>query len=565
MSVRQPCIQKVDIFCNVCGKFETQSNRRGISDSIKSKYLEVYKTPMKNLDKPWVPKSICNTCRLNLTQWNDKKGDVIIEPAVWHEPINHDEDCYFCAWDINGCNKRKKNNITYPEVRSVTPAKKGRIEKFQEEETHSSTIEQMHVDEFQENYDNDSFGNTAEHMFYNQDELDDLVRDLNLPKDKSELLASRLKEKNLLLPGTKITVYRKRDNQFLKYFATAESVVFCIDITGLINTYEINLYEPDDWRLFLDGCLRSLKAVLLHNGNTYAAVPIAHSTVLKESYESLKFLLEKINYNLHKWLVCGDFKMINLLVGLQSGNIKYPCYLCLWDSRDREKHWVKKVWEKRSKWEIGTYNVVYKKLVDVEKILIPPLHIKLGLMKQFVKALNTNSKCFKYIRSQFPHLSDAKVQEGIFVGPDIRKLMQDDNFVTTMSLKEKNAWQSFKAVVQNFLGNKRAPDYQNLVSNMLTNFKKLGCLMSLKLHFLFSHLEKFPENVGAFSEEMGERFHQDFKEHEIHYQGKWNERMIADYCWTLKRSDTSTHHRRKTLTRSFQLKRDRFNKQLEDS
>jgi hypothetical protein len=38
--------------------------------------------------------------------------------------------------------------------------------------------------------------------------------------------------------------------------------------------------------------------------------------------------------------------------------------------------------------------------------------------------------------------------------------------------------------------------------------------MSLKLHFLNAHLDYFPENLGAVSEELGERFHQDIKEME---------------------------------------------------
>jgi hypothetical protein len=35
--------------------------------------------------------------------------------------------------------------------------------------------------------------------------------------------------------------------------------------------------------------------------------------------------------------------------------------------------------------------------------------------------------------------------------------------------------------------------------------------MSLKVHFLNAHLDYFPENLGAVSEEQGERFHQDIK------------------------------------------------------
>lgn len=45
--------------------------------------------------------------------------------------------------------------------------------------------------------------------FFDQNGLNDLIRNLNLPKDASKLLTSRLKERNLLLRGTKITAYRK--------------------------------------------------------------------------------------------------------------------------------------------------------------------------------------------------------------------------------------------------------------------------------------------------------------------------------------------------------------------
>ena len=40
-------------------------------------------------------------------------------------------------------------------------------------------------------------------------------------------------------------------------------------------------------------------------------------------------------------------------------------------------------------------------MIGCHKILLPPLHIKLGLMKQFVKALDQESKAFKYINLIF--------------------------------------------------------------------------------------------------------------------------------------------------------------------
>ena len=59
--------------------------------------------------------------------------------------------------------------------------------------------------------------------------------------------------------------------------------------------------------------------------------------------------------------------------------------------------------------------------------------------------------------------------------------------------------------------------------------------MSAKVHYLHSHLDFFPANLGHMSEEQGERFHQYIKTMETRNQGRWNCSMIADYCWSLKR------------------------------
>jgi len=62
---------------------------------------------------------------------------------------------------------------------------------------------------------------------------------------------------------------------------------------------------------------------------------------------NVKIVFEKINYSEHQWLICGDLKIIGIILGMQSGNIKFPCFLCLFDSRDRENHYTKKEWPKR--------------------------------------------------------------------------------------------------------------------------------------------------------------------------------------------------------------------------
>jgi hypothetical protein len=97
-----------------------------------------------------------------------------------------------------------------------------------------------------------------------------------------------------------------------------------------------------------------------------------------------------------------------------------------------------------------------------------------------------------------------------------------------MTEVEREAWIAFRSVVTKFLGSNKGSDYVIIVANMLEEFKVLGCLMSLKIHFLNSHLDFFPENLGAESEEQGERFHQDIKEMERRYQDRGNVNMIGD-------------------------------------
>ena len=87
---------------------------------------------------------------------------------------------------------------------------------------------------------------------------------------------------------------------------------------------------------------------------------------------------------------------------------------------------------------------------------------------------------------------------------------------------ESEAWKAFVLVVKNFLGNNKTSNYEKLINNMIYAFKNLGCNMSIKMHYLFSHIDRLPENLGAMSDEQGERFHQDIKEMETRYQGRWD-------------------------------------------
>ena len=102
-------------------------------------------------------------------------------------------------------------------------------------------------------------------------------------------------------------------------------------------------------------------------------------------------------------------------------------------------------------------------------------------------------------------MSVEKVKEGVFIGPQIRKLSKDPQFLSTMTDVEKKAWLSFSEVVSKFLGNIMVSDSQNIVENMLAYFEALGCRLSLKVHFLHAHLDYFQQNLGDMSKEHEEQ------------------------------------------------------------
>ena len=244
--------------------------------------------------------------------------------------------------------------------------------------------------------------------YSNQKDLNDLIRDLGLTKSNAELLTSRPKQWNLLDVSVQNAEPRKRHQNFSSFFIMQNAICFCNNVSGLF--YSIGIPGiPSEWRLFFDSSSKSLKAVLLQNGNKYPSLPLAHSVHLKETYENVKTMLNVFNYDRCNWEVIGDFKMITFLMEMLGGFTKYLCYLFLWDSRDTKAHYQKQVWPKREEFVVGEKNAKNIQLINPKKVLLPPLHIKLCLIKQFVKALDKDGAAFKHLQNLFPKLSEAKV------------------------------------------------------------------------------------------------------------------------------------------------------------
>ena len=168
-----------------------------------------------------------------------------------------------------------------------------------------------------------------------------------------------------------------------------------------------------------------------------------------------------------------------------------------------------------------------------------------------MKALDKASDFFSYIAKTFPGLSMKKLKESIFHGSQIRKLMQDQTFTARMTVAERATWCSYVPVIREFLGNTKACKYRNFVDMTLQNFQILGARMSIKLNYLFSYLDYFPENLGnkkrGTKAEVPSRHLGDGRK----IQGRWDSHMMADYCCTSIRDCTEQIHSRKSYKQTF--------------
>ena len=266
----------------------------------------------------------------------------------------------------------------------------------------------------------------------------------------------------------------------------------------------------------------------------------------------MKMLLLKINCHAHCWSICSDFKVIAILLGLQTEYTKYCSFLYCWDSHARDKNYTARVWSGRDSFEPGQRNVAEDLPVDTKIVILPPPHIRLGIVKNFVKAIVRNGNSLGYLKLKFPKLSEAKIKKGGFTGPQIRELMKDSEFYECLSSEERKACLSAMNVIRNFFRNRKSKHYKRYVNKMLTQFHGLNVNTSLKINFLHSHLDFFPGKLGSVSDEHGERFHQDIATIERRYQSKWSTSSLYDYCWSVTRDDSIKKHVRSSKRQTFQ-------------
>lgn len=385
---------------------------------------EMYFNQNVILNKNWVPNIVCKSCYNRLMDWKNRRRETMpfgipmtwTNPGDGHNPLN----CYACANKGATLRKRERKSYNYAGVASAATPLPHSDHIPVPKASSPDIVSSMTAPTFAPTYglsDDTSYNPepsvSNQPILINQNKLDSIVAKLELTQHKSEELASFLKSNNVLAPGVKVTAYRSRQATLQTLFVVNDekTSAYCPDVGKLMDAMEIK-YEADDWRLFIDSSKLSLKAVLLHKTNKKPSVPIAYSTETKETYDALENILKMVNYAKHMWRICCDLKVVAMLCGLQSGYIKYMCFLCDWDTRFTGDQYACHEWKLREHSRLQTANIIREPLVPKEKILLPPLHIKLGIVKNFIKTVAKRDGVFLCLKLIYPRLSESKIKEG---------------------------------------------------------------------------------------------------------------------------------------------------------
>ena len=295
----------------------------------------------------------------------------------------------------------------------------------------------------------------------------------------------------------------------------------------------------------------------------------------EESHKVFQTTLTKINFwDIEpRWVFSNDFKVSNILCGIQPHRARFPCHVCYAPRDDLgTRHEYRTVGSCQEDYDNFVRNGSIKaKAKHFRNQILPPLltkdfndatllaqptlqfippgelHLHTGVTNYLYKAL---LNIFPQVKEwpQFLAIEKKKWHGGQFVGNDCKRLLENVDFLQSLGAKYANfqvmpfvdTFRSLNKVRISCFGNKLDPDYNNVLEEFKANvmtmvqMPNLGVNITPKMHFIFFHVSDWCENsndgLGLVSEQAGESIHHEFRSYFQNYQhlpGKSNgEKML---------------------------------------
>ena len=187
MSSKRKCHLSPDSFRYICGYYigsKQQKHKISPGTKLVTAYSAYFGMPIGDQDKTWSPHVCCRSCWSTLEEW--LRGEIkcmpFAIPRIWRKPTNHLNDCFFCMVDVSHYRKSKdKRNIVYPSILSSI-ASVPHCEDLPILEPPTLEFPSCASTSSEEDTDADfcEASTSEEPHFPNQQEMDDLIRDMGL-------------------------------------------------------------------------------------------------------------------------------------------------------------------------------------------------------------------------------------------------------------------------------------------------------------------------------------------------------------------------------------------------
>ena len=201
---------------------------------VKNVYYAYFGIKLRDQDKAWAPHKVRCICVSSLRQWSTGKQKSLAFgiSLFWREPKGHGKEWYFCLCVGNGYNVKKKHKIQYPNLPyAVRPIPHGPSVPIP---LPSRVLETVEDSICEKSWSDSQLTESSEYECdddkqpkpFNQAELNNFVRDLNLLKASALILGSRLKAMPMLSTGITFASYKHRENEYIRFFAKEHSLVY---------------------------------------------------------------------------------------------------------------------------------------------------------------------------------------------------------------------------------------------------------------------------------------------------------------------------------------------------
>ena len=80
--------------------------------------------------------------------------------------------------------------------------------------------------------------------------------------------------------------------------------------------------------------------LVFYNGNRVSSIPVCYSITMSENYNNMIVLINSLHYNIHNWMIFGEFKVIYYNIYYNNYNYLNFFIILIYICRSSPYFWV---------------------------------------------------------------------------------------------------------------------------------------------------------------------------------------------------------------------------------